>query len=546
MGYGRGAALGSLHKESRLQYQQEFQKFSPKRPGAKDINQEVREEFKMRAATNRLKSQIAMTDPTPGGRDLGEPGKDLCYGRGLFLGSLHNESRKQYQQEFQKFSPRSRSGCVNHQVLDHWKQRCKEQKEKTGYEFAKEIPPAVQPKERVVPHTVALECPPSPESPGSPSRASQAMRTRTTVNMSEMLQQKRRGGRPPPVASLDELKSVLIRRFGNVVRGWRVGIDTNGDGALTMAEFCAACRAVGIEGQFRTIFRKCDEDGSQTITLEEFDAEAFHILNDFKELLSKKFLTIEAAWESVAKDSPGGITADQFHAATKRIGWEGDSKKLLQYLDMETFGGGRITMDELEFLKLPSKADFEPPKKYEKATITLERGKREPVETLAQLKEVLRRRYGNLVTGWRVGIDSDGDGKLTMAEFVKACRKIGIEGNFKSMFREMDNDGSQSISLKEFDPHAAQVFDDFKNCLQEKYGTLQKAWNLGLARDSPGGLSKDKFIAGCAKVGYQGDAKELVKFLDTDIFGTGRITMDELEFLGIPQELDTFQVVNLF
>merc|ERR1719183_1018971 len=102
----------------------------------------------------------------------------------------------------------------------------------------------------------------------------------------------------------------------------------------------------------------------------------------------------------------------------------------------------------------------------------------------------------------------------------------------------MDVDGSMAISLDEFDPEAHQTFEKFKECLQTKYGTIERAWNEGLAKNSPGGLSADLFLAGCARVGYDGDAKKLLKYLDTEEFGMGRITMDELEFLGLPTEDD--------
>jgi hypothetical protein len=51
-------------------------------------------------------------------------------------------------------------------------------------------------------------------------------------------------------------------------------------------------------------------------------------------------------------------------------------------------------------------------------------------------KELLRRRYGTVVRGWRQGLDVSGDGKLSFTEFCSACRNIGYNGDVKGLWQK--------------------------------------------------------------------------------------------------------------
>merc|ERR1719453_1011281 len=55
-----------------------------------------------------------------------------------------------------------------------------------------------------------------------------------------------------------------------------------------------------------------------------------------------------------------------------------------------------------------------------------------------QLKKELISHYGSITCGWRQGLDTSGDGKLSFLEFSKACRNMGFLGNVKKIFSDMD------------------------------------------------------------------------------------------------------------
>ena len=52
--------------------------------------------------------------------------------------------------------------------------------------------------------------------------------------------------------------------------------------------------------------------------------------------------------------------------------------------------------------------------------------------SLDEFKGALRRKYGNLLRAWKLGLDSDGSGKLSFVEFCQSARSEGFAGNLKS------------------------------------------------------------------------------------------------------------------
>lgn len=79
-------------------------------------------------------------------------------------------------------------------------------------------------------------------------------------------------------------------------------------------------------------------------------------------------------------------------------------------------------------------------------------------ESLEVFKSILLEKYGSLVAAWTEHLDADGSGEMDYQEFVQACRAIGFQGSLKKVYREMDKDGSGSISLSELDPDVSMDF----------------------------------------------------------------------------------------
>jgi hypothetical protein len=76
---------------------------------------------------------------------------------------------------------------------------------------------------------------------------------------------------PLEAHSVEELKAILIARYGSIVQAWTEVLDTSGDGQLDYKEFLAACRIIGFEGSLKKVYRELDKDGSGQISLNELD-----------------------------------------------------------------------------------------------------------------------------------------------------------------------------------------------------------------------------------------------------------------------------------
>jgi hypothetical protein len=90
--------------------------------------------------------------------------------------------------------------------------------------------------------------------------------------------------------------------------------------------------------------------------------------------------------------------------------------------------------------------------------------------------ELLSRKFGSPARAWRLHLDSDGNGRLSAAEFFAAVRGLGFSGNLKQLWDELDENGSGMISLQEIDADAYKHITAFKSLLQTTYGNTLQAW----------------------------------------------------------------------
>lgn len=171
-------------------------------------------------------------------------------------------------------------------------------------------------------------------------------------------------------------------------------------------EFCTAVRGMGYEGAIKKLWQELDEDQTGWVSLDEIAPQAAEELGEFKEMLETKFGTIERAWnEGLDIDRSGGLTTEEFGDVCKGLGYHGNARRLFQYLDLDVHGTGRITKDELEWLGLPHDPNIVNRRlELEKERLAA-KAKTLGAKSLDGFKKLLRRRYGNVVRGWRLGRD---------------------------------------------------------------------------------------------------------------------------------------------
>merc|ERR1719265_1177115 len=97
------------------------------------------------------------------------------------------------------------------------------------------------------------------------------------------------------------------------------------------------------------------------------------------------------------------------------------------------------------------------------------------VNAKEDLLRLLKMRYGGIGQGWRRGLDTNRDGRLTFAQFCKAVRLIGFNGCIKELWElllQSRTDGTMAVTLEELDPEADKVLKRFKELLLKVHGNL--------------------------------------------------------------------------
>merc|ERR1719487_1746203 len=109
--------------------------------------------------------------------------------------------------------------------------------------------------------------------------------------------------------NFEEFKGVLQRKYGNLLRAWTMGLDSDGSGKLSFVEFCNSARAEGFAGNLKALWKEMDADGEGFVTLEEFAPEIYKLLTSFKSFLKEKHEgSLCKAWkQSLDLDKSGSI-----------------------------------------------------------------------------------------------------------------------------------------------------------------------------------------------------------------------------------------------
>mmetsp|Transcript_48037 Transcript_48037/g.114152 ORF Transcript_48037/g.114152 Transcript_48037/m.114152 type:complete len:787 (-) Transcript_48037:155-2515(-) len=165
----------------------------------------------------------------------------------------------------------------------------------------------------------------------------------------------------PSRDTADQFKSLLIAKFGNFVKAWRTALDKDNSNCCSWREFIDAARLLKFKGEIGAAWLALDEDLSGYITLKELDADAHHILVEFKRWTESEFGSIRNAFKVLDSDGSNELNFREFRAAVRDYGFDGDVKCLFQSLDQEYQGSLRF--NEMAFLddwEVDSVADDNP------------------------------------------------------------------------------------------------------------------------------------------------------------------------------------------
>lgn len=252
--------------------------------------------------------------------------------------------------------------------------------------------------------------------------------------------------------------------------------DTDGDGFLDMGEFQRAFRALGLKKRSgekmsidQAMFAKFDTNGDGRVSLAEFDENLYDTTRakieekldagwKFDEKKWKASLARHARWD-MAKvfnmfdfDGDGSLTIAELKRAFRALGLtkrSGDKLKMdeAMFKSFDTNGDGKVTLAEFEANlwpktrkkieeKLSSGWNFD----HAKWAGSVDRHKRWDMSLVFQQ------------------FDTDGDGKLTMREFQRAFRALGLKKRSgedmvidQAMFNSFDTNGDGFVDILEFE-----------------------------------------------------------------------------------------------
>eukprot|EP00931_Biecheleriopsis_adriatica_P007443 TRINITY_DN108721_c0_g1_i1.p1 TRINITY_DN108721_c0_g1~~TRINITY_DN108721_c0_g1_i1.p1 ORF type:complete len:1204 (+),score=286.18 TRINITY_DN108721_c0_g1_i1:87-3614(+) len=143
-------------------------------------------------------------------------------------------------------------------------------------------------------------------------------------------------------------------------------------------------------------------------------------------------------------------------------------------------------------------------------------------------RNYLEKKYGSVVCGWRA-LDRDKSGRLSFAEFCMACRAMGYHGNLKKLWKELDVNSSNAISLMEIDSDVGHYVGTFKLALLNKYGDLLSGWRKCIDINKNGRIEEKEISHAVSVLGLDLDPGKLFKMLTSPTSPQAGLTLQEFD-----------------
>jgi len=249
---------------------------------------------------------------------------------------------------------------------------------------------------------------------------------------------------------------------------------------------------------------------------------AMSALRKFRQFLKRHYGEYIRAWRNVL--SPSGammLSKLQFFMACAEIGFRSEAKLLWQAFGKEEYDF--LTLEELD----PKSAII-----------------------LAQFQRFITEQFGGAATAFRA-LDKLNRRMLPLQEFISALKTFGFQSNAKLLFHGLDHNGRRHLVaedllfLDRWKPPpfllatpCTKAMAEVKSLFIKAYGGYLKAWRKVLDVDNSNRCSWSEFQAGCAKLGFQGDAPGAWRALDRGF--AGFITLKDIDAVAA-EFLDAFR-----
>eukprot|EP00927_Polykrikos_kofoidii_P041137 TRINITY_DN35053_c0_g1_i1.p1 TRINITY_DN35053_c0_g1~~TRINITY_DN35053_c0_g1_i1.p1 ORF type:complete len:1032 (+),score=169.03 TRINITY_DN35053_c0_g1_i1:381-3476(+) len=330
----------------------------------------------------------------------------------------------------------------------------------------------------------------------------------------------------------EEVREFLVETVGSTLKAWINYFDTDNDQTVTLHEFIIGMRELQYPGDTVGLYKRLDEDGSNSLSMADVDPEQaelwrrfriwcvthFNVAEDVMLVLNR--LGASALGIHIREDRP--LTLPIFTEGIIQGGWTyGSADILFDAMDDDNSGTldiGKLSWLDIEVTRQQRKADAK-----EKATQTQlswnrrqhsnrdqkERGE----QSLKVFKNWLRKRYGGYIRAWRNGLSPYGSMFLNRAQFFKACAKIGWMNDVGPLWKALDKDESGCISMDELDLKSAETLARFFNFIDSNFGGSAAAFKA-IDRQKQKKIRQPEFERELAAFGYDQPLKVLFNGLD--------------------------------
>lgn len=360
---------------------------------------------------------------------------------------------------------------------------------------------------------------------------------------------------------LPGFRRLLSDRYGSAVAAWVTILDPEAVGRVTFGQLCIAVNQIGgYTGDPRLLWADLGGEQRGSFTLKNIFPEAYEDLEVFRAALLQRFSGgIQQAWhEGFDEKSVGRIDETLFceRCSALDLGLASKHKRLFKMLLPERGVGRRVLIEEdftALLISIPvnqrgavwkSDGPTAMVAPGSEGATTLAAGNAShlrilellplqtnelPPVTIEDFKRKLRRSFGSIWAGWVKYLDRAQVGRVPMSEFVRRARAIGISGNVKSLYKELDASNRGWITLMDLDAEVGEAVETFFAAAEEKYGSIGGAWKAAFNTGGSGHVGIQEFAKGCMGLGYAGNIEKLFAILKPE---HGR-TFLFLEDLGI-------------
>ncbi|CAK9011477.1 Hypothetical protein SCF082_LOCUS11102 [Durusdinium trenchii] len=309
----------------------------------------------------------------------------------------------------------------------------------------------------------------------------------------------------------DEFKERLKRMCGNYLRAWRLALSPNDSVTISRTQFLTACSNLGFKDAGKVLWHAFGKDELSQVSLDFLDVETAEVLAHFQRVV-QQLGGVQAAWRVFDKKDVKRVKLPEFLETMKQVAPSLPAKQLFNGLDLDA--NGRLAVDDFKFLekwKLPEYLTAKPSEEAKNA-----------------VKRQLMLVYKSYLKAWRVALDQDNSNRCSWPEFQAACRKVGFMGDVAGAWRALDADLSGSITLLEIDSESSSVLANFKAWADQNFGGIRSAFAV-FDDDGSNSVTLREWRHACRIYGFNQGASSLFKQLDAE--GMGSLSLDQVAFL---------------